>query len=233
MVLISSDGREALAGLDDTIDDETARTMLSGMVLVELLWSRGRLCLHGAAVGLPQGAVAFVGPSGSGKSTLAAAMMNAGHPLLTDELLILEPASDGTRVWPLLREVRLDEGTARELFDPAAVSGAPDRHDKRVFRSPPPRSHRSETRLVSLFALAHGTEVALRPLTGARAHEAVWSSLFATRTSPDAARAAGFQAAAEVIDHVPVERLTLPNTLSHLPETCRRIAAAASDHANR
>lgn len=66
--------------------------------------------LHASAVAVAGRAVAFLAGSTGGKSTLAAALMTAGHPLLSDDLVAVEPGPAGEflarasypemRLWP-------------------------------------------------------------------------------------------------------------------------------------
>jgi len=72
------------------VNDDEVRLFLMGAVWSALLLQRGLLPLHGSAIRVKDGAVVFAGPSGNGKSTLAAALMERGHPFVTDELCALD-----------------------------------------------------------------------------------------------------------------------------------------------
>lgn len=50
---------------------------------------RGNEALHAGAVVIDGKGVAIAGPSGAGKSTLLAELVSRGHPLLTDDILVL------------------------------------------------------------------------------------------------------------------------------------------------
>lgn len=63
---------------------------LLGPVLSYWLEWRGMPTLHASAAVLDGRAVGFLSVQGGGKTGLAAAMMQAGHPLLTDDILPLE-----------------------------------------------------------------------------------------------------------------------------------------------
>jgi hypothetical protein len=56
--------------------------------------------LHATVVGVNGRALGFLGKSGYGKSSLAGAFLLAGHPLLTDDLLVLRKHVDGFLAYP-------------------------------------------------------------------------------------------------------------------------------------
>ena len=56
---------------------------------------RGTLALHASAVVAGCGAIAFLAENRGGKTALAATFAQAGCPLLTDDILALEPRADG------------------------------------------------------------------------------------------------------------------------------------------
>jgi hypothetical protein len=75
------------------------------------LWHelRGRPALHASAVAVGDGAIGFLATNKGGKSTLAAGLMQAGPPLLTDDILVLDASTDRVvgrpsypqmRMWP-------------------------------------------------------------------------------------------------------------------------------------
>jgi hypothetical protein len=71
---------------------------LLGRVLPLALHAAGSLCLHGSAVVIGGGGVAFLAPKGYGKSTLAAALVERGALLCTDDVAAVDPGAV-----PLLR----------------------------------------------------------------------------------------------------------------------------------
>lgn len=82
---------------------------LLGTVLSYWLERRGLATLHASAVLLEAGAAGFLSTHGGGKSGLAASLVQAGHPLLSDDLLPLEerdglflarPGYPQMRMWP-------------------------------------------------------------------------------------------------------------------------------------
>lgn len=75
------------------------------------IWNelRGRPALHAAAVSIGDEAVGILATKKGGKTTLAAALMQVGHPLLTDDILVIDsretringhPSYPQMRMWP-------------------------------------------------------------------------------------------------------------------------------------
>jgi hypothetical protein len=60
-------------------------------VLFSVALLRGREALHAGAVATDKGAIAIAAASGGGKSSLLAALLQAGLPLLSDDVVVLEP----------------------------------------------------------------------------------------------------------------------------------------------
>jgi hypothetical protein len=93
---------------------EAVQLDVLGRVIPTAMHAAGALCLHGSAVELGAGAVAFLAPKRHGKSTLAQALVRAGARLMTDDVvsLELEPAP---RMRPGVPHVRLLRDAARHL----------------------------------------------------------------------------------------------------------------------
>ena len=105
-----------------------------GIVFALWLEERGSPALHASACVVEEKAVAFLSSNQGGKSTLTAAMMQAGMPLLTDDLLPVErtegaffgrPGYPAMRMWPeqVKHFVGNDKGfeTVHPLFDKRRV----------------------------------------------------------------------------------------------------------------
>ena len=70
-------------------DPATMRHQLIDQLLPRAVAYRGRLLLHAGAVVIEGRTILVVGESGWGKSTLVAALHAQGHPLLTDDCVLL------------------------------------------------------------------------------------------------------------------------------------------------
>ncbi len=98
---------------------ETFEAALLGTVLVHVLEEAGCPALHASAVSVGDGAVVFLASKGGGKSTLAAAFVEAGCPLLADDVVALDPAGDRLAVRPAHPNLRLEPDAAAH-FAPGA-----------------------------------------------------------------------------------------------------------------
>jgi hypothetical protein len=83
--MLLTGGREIVYVAEGDEKPGEAAVFVSGTGFGILLHQRGRIVLHASAVRVGGGAVLFCGPSGAGKSTLAAALVRAGHDLVTDD----------------------------------------------------------------------------------------------------------------------------------------------------
>lgn len=83
------------------------------------------LVLHGSAVQVGEGCVAFIGESGRGKSTLAASFSVNQHRCLTDDGLLLEMVDDIYRVVPSHPSIRLWRDSEQSLLPEGIASEPP------------------------------------------------------------------------------------------------------------
>ncbi|MBA4157083.1 MAG: hypothetical protein H0X65_06360 [Gemmatimonadetes bacterium] len=97
-------------------NEDAARLDVIGYGFATAFHAAGTLCLHGSAVGLQSGGVAFVAPKLHGKSTLAHALVEAGARLATDDAL---PVSIGNppMMRPGIHQIRLRSDSAARLID--------------------------------------------------------------------------------------------------------------------
>jgi hypothetical protein len=80
---------------DAPTPERAVRALLPGL-LAALLQQRGLLVLHASAVAREDNAVVVAGASGAGKSTLVARLLDAGWRLLSDDVVAIRLAPDGT-----------------------------------------------------------------------------------------------------------------------------------------
>ncbi len=102
-------GAREIAAHLPAVSRELAEIQLLGPVLSYWFERQGIPTLHASAVVVNNRAVAFLSNQGGGKTGLAAAMMQAGFPLLTDDVLPVEerggsflarPGYPQMRMWP-------------------------------------------------------------------------------------------------------------------------------------
>jgi hypothetical protein len=110
--------------LDQSQQDLAALHILPAVISIWMEMKDRFVSMHASAVVVDQQAIAFLGHSRHGKSTLAATFTQAGYPLLTDDILLVEdiegefkarPGYPFMRLWP--DEAKLFTGVYEE-FEP-------------------------------------------------------------------------------------------------------------------
>ena len=122
---VTAGGREIRWHRPVAADLEAGRLDVLGRVLALALHASGWLSLHGSAVALAEGAVAFLAPKGNGKSTLAFALMRGGAALMTDDTVVIG-SGDPATVRPGVQSVRLFRDSADRLDARAPIAGSSD-----------------------------------------------------------------------------------------------------------
>ena len=112
---ISGDRRTIRADVPASTRPNTIRHLLLDQVLPAIAGGGERVGLHASAVAIGGGAVVFAGPALRGKSTLAAAFGLGGHPVVTDDCLLIEPHAGGVRAIPTYPSLRLWQETVSRL----------------------------------------------------------------------------------------------------------------------
>ena len=153
---------------------------------------RGLLPLHASAVSRAGAVHAFSGASGGGKSTLAAALGRHGLPFFADDLLLLDPASNGAKEAGARcygsGGLKLFPG-AVALADVDATLGAPIRPDvlkrwaRPAHRAPRLVGGMRTLHILSYRAVASGAPApcSIEPLIRRRAVVALYDALYRKR----------------------------------------------------
>ncbi|WP_263784459.1 hypothetical protein [Salinibacter grassmerensis] len=101
------DDRRIIVSPEKGAEEKGFRFLVSGIAIGLLLHLRGLVTLHASAVVIEGRAVAFVGRSGMGKSTTAAALHSRGHPIITDDLLVLDTTGGSVQAYPGFPHLKL------------------------------------------------------------------------------------------------------------------------------
>jgi hypothetical protein len=109
------DGREIVIQPMEGADGRSLRLTIVGPLFGVVLAQRGAFVLHASTVAIGGRAVAFFGPSGRGKSTLTAALTQAGHALIADDMTVIETAGDHPVVQPGFPRLKLWPDSAAAL----------------------------------------------------------------------------------------------------------------------
>jgi hypothetical protein len=126
-------GRAITVDPAPSVGDRILRSYLLGPAFSALLYQRGKLMLHGSAVAINGGVVAFFGGPGWGKSTTAAAFHAHGYPVVSDDELVIESTPEGIMVLPAFPQFKLFPDAASAVgADPEALPRLVDGFEKRV-----------------------------------------------------------------------------------------------------
>jgi hypothetical protein len=155
--LLDREERSATFLLKSVEDDGRIVHPLLTAAGVIFAWWHGREALHAGAFVTSQGAWALLGEQGAGKSSMLASLALAGHPILTDDLLIVngEYALAGPRCLDL-RENGLGPSGLEGMTEPVRGS---ERHRLRLGPVDP------EVPLRGWIFLSWGSELVLRPMS--------------------------------------------------------------------
>jgi hypothetical protein len=113
---ISEDGSELTWYPPSDANLEMVRSDILGRVMAVAIHAAGGLTLHGSAVAIGQGVVAFLAPKHHGKSTLAAALIRGGAQLVTDDIVAIDLQSTA-QVRSGVHSMRLCSDSAERLIE--------------------------------------------------------------------------------------------------------------------
>ncbi|MCS3642419.1 hypothetical protein [Salinibacter ruber] len=205
---------------------------LLGTVLAFWLEWQGVPALHASAVALGNGAVGVLASKQGGKTTLAMSLLQQGHTLLTDDLLPLGVEGDAIRGRPGYPQMRMWPTHARHFVDnPHSLRRAHPYTDKRRVPVGPDGlgTFCDDVRPLQALYLPERTDEAsiqIQPAAPTKALKAALRHSFL----PQLVEAAGWQAyrlnaLSQLVEQIPVRRLTYPEGIEYLP----RVADAILD----
>src|SRR5207249_3480420 len=105
--LVAADGCRITCRRVEASSPESFQVYMLGQALSFALVKQRFEPLHATVVVVNDRAVAFLGENGSGKSSLAACFVDAGHRLLTDDLLIVQERSNRLLAFPGPARIKL------------------------------------------------------------------------------------------------------------------------------
>jgi len=222
---IRDDGTTIEIHADPETPEVTLRHLVLDQVLPRVMSLRGRLVFHAGAVATPFGACLFLGETGSGKSTLCASLARAGHPLLSDDSVVLRrdgaggfealPTYPGLRLWPSSR--------ARLIGSRSGETVAHYSWKERFVPTDLRSVEATGVRRCYLLAETSGADVIVESLSPREAFLALVRQSFVGELH-DASRAeALFEHIGRVVESLSVRRLRYPREFSRLPEIHRTV----------
>ncbi len=229
--LVSPDGRR-IAGLPlARSTPESFQAYLLNQALSFALIKQGLEPLHASVVVIAGRAAAFVGASGRGKSPLAAAFLQAGYPLLTDDLLVLEEGPAGFAAHPGPARIKLYPQTGLRFLGPGS-QGTPlnNRTDKMIYPLPDGLHAEAAVPLGAIYALQpasapSGASVAIRDLAPREAFlEAVRNTFNKQIIDPHRLKRQ-FELTRRLLSRVPMRSISFPADLSAPAEVIESVVA--------
>ena len=216
---------EPAPGVDDTL----LAFPLLGPVMVLLLHRRGLLVLHASAIAAAGKGAIFMGDKGAGKSTTASALIQAGHDLLTDDVVALDLAKpDEPMIVPGFPQIKL-------AADAAAAIPLGQAHVRpQVHPAIEKMQHRlrgafcgNKVPAARIYVLERGQRAEITPLPSIAALPAIIKFSYVTRFGR-AALSGDFPAmhlrqCSGIANHVGVCRLEVPTGLDRIGEAVELI----------
>ena len=225
--LISPDGRHIACHALSHVSRETFQTYLASQVLSCALLKQGIEPLHATVVVIREQAVAFLGNCGYGKSSLGAAFLQAGHPILTDDMLVTslpDRRSPAIVAYPGPSRIKLFPDLAATLLGRRRKGARMNPGTNKLIIPLSDREHWGQAvPLRALYVLQPpapsraSRPVAIRPLTPHRACLDLIANTFNTIMTEPARLARQFKWAARLATAVPVKSLSYPRNLSRIP----------------
>ncbi|MBS1913530.1 MAG: hypothetical protein JST22_16200 [Bacteroidetes bacterium] len=215
------DGSEIVAELEPGADDASVANLITGSLLAIAMHQRGLLVLHGCGVEIGGHVVGFVADTGGGKSTTAAAFVRAGYPMVTDDLLVIEPGPNGTL--PVVRSgparMKLWPDTLRTFgHEPGSLPKVVGPRDKRLIDADL-HTGAAWLPLAAIHELAWGEETRIEPLAPQEALLALVRNSYCVKLLDRMGNQGAFlQLCALLASQVPVRRLVRVRDLDRLEE---------------
>jgi hypothetical protein len=222
--VISPDGRQITGRQCDEAHEESFQVYMLGQALSYALVKQGFEPLHATAIVVNGEAAVLLGNSGFGKSSLAACFLDAGHRLLTDDLLILRPSSNAVIAYPGPPRIKLFPKLARRFRHEAASGVAMNLESKKLIL---PLGHTQSALgpvpLKGIYALLpprstvrnHAVRISVLPPR--ESFIALVKNTFNYRIVNPARLERQFEAATQVISVMPVKKVAYPRILARLP----------------
>lgn len=225
--LVDAAGQTVEAWPVPGMDDETCRQLYLNNILPMALSRQGKLVLHASAVDAGGGAIVFVGLSGRGKSTLATSFAAAGHALIVDDGLTVEPGNGACLAMPGEPAVRLwrdsqEHLAADDVAQATALGYIPKQRipaGAHLRFSPDPRPIRA------VFLLGDDPQAALQiqPLRPVEAAMALIQYSFLLDIGDPARHAMQMRHAAALAASSRIARLDYPRDYALLPQVRQAI----------
>lgn len=233
---VAADGSRVACRALDGCDVSVLQNFLFGQVLAVALVRQGVEPLHAAVVRIGDGAVALLGDCTFGKSTLLATFAEAGHRVLTDDVLILRVHGGAMYALPGSGRIKLlPDAASRFIANPDRGAPLTPMTTKRSFAVDEARLERSAVPLRALFALPDPddrdamTTITIRPMSRADAVCTLVKNTFTTHVVDRERLARQFDWASQIASRVDAFHLEYPTGLHHLEQIQQAIVTHVAE----
>ena len=198
-----------------TTDPILREQRLHGMPMILTFLARGDFSLHAAAVEVGSGAIVLAAPSKYGKTTLAFAFVQAGHRVLSEDMICCRPTTSEAIPGPALLRLRPD------VYDGSLPKGlfiAAERPDRVFVGFEPDRAGSSApVPIRAIVFLREGGAVTVDRADAVTAVRDLWALSF--RVGSSVGRTDSFRHLTKLAGMVPSWNVTRPLTKEALAPT--------------
>lgn len=219
-----SHGREVVAVPAPEGDERLVQLCITGSITAVLLYQRRIPVLHAGAIAIGNDVVGFLGQSGEGKSSTTAALIAAGHRLLSDDLVPVQVHQTKATVAAGYPQIKISPEVAIALgYDPGTLIDLHPAIGKQAYRSEADFAQ-GTLPLKQLYILATGDDFAIDRLPPQAGITELLRHSYGSRTLAQGVPP-GFHLlkCSEIFQTVPIYRLQRPRSLDLLPELAQRI----------
>ena len=228
--LVSSSGCTVDAWWNEPLTDVDAADYLLGGVLAFIARLRGLVPLHASAIVIQKQAILFAGAAGAGKSTIAAAFAVLGFPVLSDDVVVIDEASDEVMAHPSRGRLSLWPDSAASLLSRASLPVHSQVYAKRRLDLVE-HGYRFHERAVPVGAIcvlasrsASSQGPTIRALRPRAALMTLVSQTYGNYLLDPSMRAREFDVLGRLVETVCVNELSLSADLDDLVSDCRWLA---------
>lgn len=229
---LARNGLEIISDLENPDDPDLLQFHLTGSVLTAILFQRGIIPFHAAAVVVANKAVAICALSKRGKSTLAAFLAAKGHLCITDDRLVIETRGSRFFAVPGAPWFHLDDASIASLGVSAPGSNSSAGGFGKKIVAVPDLTHENPVELGAMVILDRvpgRDEPALERLGNFDALESLRSQInYEGYVRAMSLEGSAFDLVSGIVRDVPVYRLDRGDGFSQLPEMAEKIEKVAT-----
>lgn len=226
------DTRTVIAHAPDDMDADTLEHLLVDQVLPRYLSHEGELLLHASAVVMDGAACLFVGKSGWGKSTLAGLLHRQGHPLLSDDCVMLRHHAGHVTVLPTYPSLRVYKDTLHHAVEGTPTTRAVASHSGKRRVDIMAADSTQPPRVGGIYLLSDpkesGSEVHISPMAPAESCMTLVGHAFQLDVTSATSNARLLALAGEVTRARPMFRLDYPREYHRSDELIDRVRQHAA-----